>query len=224
MAAAKAVWRDGDGKVHCAERAAVQRLRAEGRWRGLTTARLQGLAWYAVMARPGHDRDVEAILERRGFIAVVPCWRRQRLANRHAKRKIEVLMPVAPGYVLVGFDAGQMMSAALPPWHRVFDLSMVASVVGLDDSGTAWRLNGQQVASFLRGSEAATEPVVIDAPELRADDMVQISDGPFRGHIAPVVRVSDAQTVTLLLALFGRFSEITLDRRNVEPVRGATGP
>lgn len=217
MAAAKAIWRDGEGHEHCEERGPIERLKASGRWRTLTTARLRALAWYAVLARNGRDRAVEALLERRGFIAVVPCWKRRRRANRHAKREVDVLMPVAPGYVLVGFSPGQMADG-LPPWHRVFDLSMVASVVGLDDSGAAWRLNGQQVTDFLRGVEAPEVPVPVEADALDVDDVVEITDGAFRGFVAPVVRVRDGETVTLLLTLFGRENEITVDRRSVEPV------
>lgn len=222
MAAAKATWRDGEGKVHCEDRAAIERIRPLGRWRALTSARLQGLAWYAVLARGGQDRIVEALLERRGFIAVVPCWKRSRRANRHAKRMVEVLVPVAPGYVLVGFT-GKQMAGGLPPWHKVFDLSMVTSVVGLDDNGAAWRLNGRQVADFLRGTEVPHVAVEVEAPQLAPGEMVEITDGAFRGFMAPVVRVKDAETVTLLLKLFGRDSEITVDRRSLEPVRQMAG-
>ena len=228
--AEKSVWRDGDGVEHSEDRRVARPLAAIGRWRKMGKSRLMGLHWYAVLARGKHEAHVEALLERRGFVAVVPKWRLERRANRYAKRTIEVLKPVAPGYVLVGFRANELRHGT-PPWHKVFDITMVASVLGLEDDGRAWRLRSAQVVAFLLDNEARPEPSVQAAepmadagptiPSLTEGDNVTVTHGPWEGHAAPVVRTGDGDTVTLLMTLFGRESEMVVPRSWVEASDGA---
>lgn len=223
---AKSVWRDGDGAEHREERDGVRRIAALGRWRRLGKRQLVGLHWYAVLARGRHEADVEALLERRGFVAVVPKWRMLRRANRYAKRQVELLKPVAPGYVLVGFRAAELRHG-VPPWHRVFDITMVSSVLGLEDDGRAWRLSSNQVADFLFdndaraiGVEPSSDAVSVEA-RLVVGQMVTVTHGAFVGHSVSVVRAGGADSVTVLLTLFGRQSEMDIDRAWVEPAEGA---
>lgn len=226
----KSVWRDGDGVERSEDRRRARPLMATARWRQMGKSRLMGLHWYAVLARGKHEAHVEALLERRGFIAVVPKWRFTRRANRFAKRTVEVLKPVAPGYVLVGFRAQELMRG-VPPWHRVFDITMVSSVLGLDDDGRAWRLRSEQVVGFLLDNEvraegeanaqeeqAAMEPV---PPDLAEGSAATVTHGPWTGHAGPVVRMGDGDTVTLMMKLFGRETEVDFSRSWVEATDGA---
>lgn len=190
----------------------MRRIAALGRWRERNAAELSRLAWYALVIRGGREADVEALLERRGFCAVVPCWREVKRVHRRAKAAREVRVPIAKGYVLIGFEAGQM-AGGLPPWHAVFDLSMVAGVVGLDDSGRAWRLQGRQVAAFLLDNDTARPVRPVERPAAQAiglGDVVTILHGPFSGFRAPVIAV-DPDRVAVLVTLFGRESELELD-------------
>lgn len=212
MTAAKAMWRDKDGCQHCAERVPLRRVEAVGRWRERNAEQLAGLAWYALVIRGGREAEVEAILERRGFCAVVPSWREERRVHRRAKAKREVRVPIARGYVLVGFDAGQM-GAGLPPWHAVFDISMIAGVVGLDDSGRAWRLQGKQVAAFLLDNDMVRPKAAVEvasAGDIALGDVVTIIHGPFSGFRAPVIAVAPDK-VRVLVKLFGHDSEMDID-------------
>jgi len=215
MAAVKAMWRDGDGKVHCEDRAAIRRVEAVGRWRERNAEELAGLAWYALVIRGGREAEVEAILERRGFCAVVPSWREERRVHRRAKAKREVRVPIARGYVLVGFEAAQM-GAGLPPWHAVFDISMIAGVVGLDDSGRAWRLQGKQVAAFLLKNDGEKARVVVPH-KLAVKDVVRVVYGPFAGWAGPIIKVS-AKDLSVMLTIFGKETELPVDYQSVQLV------
>ena len=226
----KSVWRDGDGVERSEDRRAARPLAAIGRWRKMGKSRLMALHWYAVLARGKHEAHVEALLERRGFVAVVPKWRLLRRANRYAKRSIEVLKPVAPGYVLVGFRGHELRYGA-PPWHKVFDITMVSSVLGLEDDGRAWRLRSEQVVGFLLDNEvrvegepdAQDEQVTVSPvpPDLTEGSVVTVTHGPWTGHAGPVVRMGDGETVTLMMRLFGREAEVEFSRSWVEATDGA---
>lgn len=216
MAAAKApekvTWRDGEGKVHCEERVPIRRVEADGRWRGLNAEELAQLGWYALVIRGGREAEVEAIIERRGFVAVVPSWREERRVHRRAKAMREVRVPIARGYVLVGFAPGQMLRG-LPPWHQLFDISMIAGVVGLDDNGTAWRLSGKQVARFLLDNDTVRPAATVEVATVGAvglGDVVSIIHGPFAGFRAPVIAVAPDK-VRVLVTLFGHETEMELD-------------
>lgn len=219
MAAAKAMWRDGEGQEHCEKRGAVRRVEAAGRWRERNAAELGGLAWYALVIRGGREAQVEALLERRGFCAVVPSWREERRVHRRAKAKREVRVPIAKGYVLVGFEAGQMI-AGLPPWHMVFDISMIAGVVGLDDSGRAWRLRGAQVAAFLLDNDGEKARIVVPH-KLAVKDVVRVVYGPFAGWTGPIIRVS-AKDLSVMLTIFGKETEMPVDYQSVQVVAPQT--
>lgn len=228
--AEKSVWRDGEGVERSEDRRPARPLVAIGRWRKMGKSRLMGLHWYAVLARGKHEAHVEALLERRGFVAVVPKWRMLRRANRYAQRTIEVLKPVAPGYVLVGFRVQELRHGA-PPWHKVFDITMVSSVLGLEDDGRAWRLRSEQVVGFLLDNEVrpdaqsdATEEQSIGEPipsGLAEGSVATVTHGPWTGHAGPVVRMGDGETVTLMMKLFGRETEVEFSRSWVEATDGA---
>lgn len=225
----KSVWRDGDGVERSEDRRPARPLVASGRWRQMGKSRLMGLHWYAVLARGKHEAHVEALLERRGFVAVVPKWRMLRRANRYAQRTIEVLKPVAPGYVLVGFRVQELRHGA-PPWHKVFDITMVSSVLGLEDDGRAWRLRSEQVVGFLLDNEVRVEGgpgppdkhvAVAPVPTVTEGSVVTVTHGPWTGHAGPVVRMGDGETVTLMMRLFGREAEVEFSRSWVEATDGA---
>lgn len=201
----------------------VKRIEADGRWRRLSRRALEALHWYAVLARGRNEGVVEALLERRGFVAVVPMWRVLRRANRYAKRQIEVRVPVAPGYVLVGFRDDELTAGA-PPWHRVFDITMVGSVLGLEDDGQAWQLNGAQVARFLFDNDTRA-PVAdeADTPHpLVVGQMVTVTHGALAGHVLPVVKIGAGDSVSVLIQLFGRDTEFPVARADVEAHRSGT--
>ena len=216
---AKRVWRDGEGRVVVGG-GAVRPMEPLGLWRSMPVSALERLRWHAVLAVVGQERRVEALLERRGFVSAVPRRKFQRRANRYAKSMATFSAPIAPGYVLIGFQPQQLVGG-LPPWGEVFDLTMVRGVIGLDDDGRAWRLRGKQVADFLWDNDGQDIRVLDEAPVAHriAEGMtVRIQRGAFTSFEGPVVRI-EGEIATVMVKLFGRENEMAIEVQALDPVQ-----
>ncbi len=184
----------------------------------MTVAELAALHWYALMTAPQAEFAVEANLEQRGLVAVVPKVTRYRRVNHYAKQKTEISFPLVARYVFVGFDAGGD-AGFVPPWHRVFELTMVKSVVGAE--GRPWRMHGGQVATFLRHNGVTQSPEaerhMRSGKEFGEGDMVDIVDGAFRGFTVKVHAIEGAEA-KVLLPLFGGQDGGTDETAHLVPV------
>lgn len=167
-----------------------------------------GLHWYALLARSGAEFDVEALLEARGLVAIVPVRREWRRVNRYVKRKAQVRFSLLPRYVFVGFGNGGTSDyddevRAIMAIMR--ELTLVQGVVGRDDAPA--RMVAREVALFLRDLGEVIAPGwqkhVKSGKEFDIGDEVQITDGPFEGHITRVDAVIGRQAKVTLALLFG---------------------
>lgn len=183
------------------------------------TRMLESLNWYAVLARPGTEFAVEALLERRGFVAIVPLHTEYRHVNRYVRRKVKRTYVLAPRYVLVGFGAHQLRNG-IPPWNEVFSITMVHAVVGLD--GEPWRMRGKAVAAFIRAHglyEAPEEQQHMRTHrEFKVGDTVEVVEGSLAGMRVQVHAI-DGAAARVLLPLFGKKEqEFALRLSDLEPV------
>lgn len=148
----------------------------------MPVSELRELNWYAVMVRAGQEFAVEALLERRGIVAIVPMITQWRRVNRFVKRKHQVSYPLVARYVLVGFDGP-------PRWDRVFDLTMVHSVVGVGE--VPWRMQGRMVAKFLLELGEVRAPDeqrhMATHREFAAGDEVEVIGTAYDGHVVRVL-------------------------------------
>lgn len=175
----------------------------------LPAAQLRALNWYAVMVRAGQEFAVEALLERRGLVAIVPMITQWRRVNRFVKRKHQVQYPLLARYVLVGFEGA-------PRWDIVFGLTMVQSVVGVGE--VPWRMQGRQVAKFLieLGEVVAPEEQrhMATHHEFAEGDEVEVIGTAYDGHVVRVHRIEGA-AARLLLPLFGTQMEVQVPLANL---------
>lgn len=175
----------------------------------MPVAELAALNWFAIMVRAGEEFAVEAILDRRGLVAVVPMIRQWRRVNRYVKRKHEVSFPLIARYVLVGFDGP-------PQWGRVFDLSMVQAVVGVGE--VPWRMDGRRLARFLVECGEVTVPGAQQHMrthhEFGEGDAVEIVGGAFDGQVVRVERI-EGDAARVLLPLFGAVQEVAMPLANL---------
>ena len=217
-------WRDRDGVDRADDRkpgAGVRRLAATRAAVFWPARMLAVLHWYAVEARPGTEFAVEAILERRGFVAVVPMQTEYRRANIYVKRKTKRSYVIAPRYVLVGFSAAQLRNGHAP-WHQVFSITMVQSVVGLD--GKPWRMRGKETAAFVKAHALHDAPIEFEhmgmkaGREFKVGDTVQVMEGSLAGLRAKVASI-EGPAAKVLLPLFGKADqEFPLKVSDLEPV------
>lgn len=196
---------DGEAtRVPEGRRVGVKRLEAERPALAWSEERLAVLHWYGVMTRPGAEFAVEAMLERAGFVALVPAQSVYRRVNRYVKRKSRVSYPLLPRYVLIGFEAKGRADFE-PPWRRVLDVPIPVHPVGIEQE-LPWRMDGTKVAAFLKANgfitAADAERFMRTHKEFAEGDMVDIAEGPFRGHRGRV-HVISGREAKVLLPLFG---------------------
>lgn len=222
-------WRDADGVERTEELQGRVRKRRAARAATFWPERvLATLHWYAVLCRAGTEFAVEALLEARGFVAIVPMQTEYRHVNRYVRRKHQVSYPVAPRYVLIGFNETQLrggarnkhgrLVGARAPWHEVFSITMVQSVVGVD--GYPMPMLAKETARFVRAHgyhEAPKEQQHMrTGREFRAGDMVEVVEGSLAGMTVRVHAIV-GDKARVLLPLFGKAEqEIGLPLANLE--------
>lgn len=222
-------WRDADGIERTEDRQGRIRKRRASRAAAYWPERhLALLHWYAVLCRAGTEFAVEAILEATGFVAIVPMHTEYRRVNRYVKRKHGVSYPVAPRYVLVGFNEAQLrggvrdkkgrLRGGIPPWHMLFRISMVHSVVGVD--GAPMEMLSDQTARFIRAHGHREAPAeqrhMRTGREFKAGDMVEVVEGSLAGMTIRVHAI-EGDKAKVLLPLFGKAEqEFKLPLANLE--------
>ena len=215
-------WRDKDGVERSDDRrpgGALKRIAATRKGMQRRVRDLAKLHWYAIMVRAGTESAVEALLERRDFLAAVPMRTYFRKVNRHVERKVEVSYPLAARYVFVAFRAEQM-ERGMPPWGRVFSITMVQSIVGVGE--VPWRMDGRRVAEFLVANlnvqPGDGEEHMRTHKEFAVGDMVTVVEGSLAGLTVRVHSIS-GRDAKVLLPLFGRAEqEFPLRLSDLEPV------
>lgn len=184
----------------------VTPLRGKRTWRTMTFGQLAVLGWYALEVKAGTEFVVEALLERRGLVAVVPMRSSWRRLNRYVQRKVRDEHPLAPRYVFVGFeDRGR------PAWEKVFDITMVRAAIGFD--GRPWPLGGVEVALFLIRNMDHSVPdawqYMRKGKEFDVGDLVDVVAGEHEGKQVRV-RAIEGDVARVLLPLFGKRAKLPL--------------
>lgn len=149
--------------------------------------------WYVVHTHPQGEARAKANLERQGFEAYLPRYRKWR---RHARKTELVAAALFPRYLFVGLDietecwrpvlstfgvAGLVCRAGLP---AAVPIGVVEAIMARED--------GQAFVDLTR--QAA----------LKAGDPIQVVAGPFADHVARFAGLNEAQRVVVLLDLLGR--------------------
>lgn len=84
-----------------------------------------GVQWYALVVAAQKEFVVEKLLRKRRHKAFVPIEIRWRRVNRYSRKMGPWHYPMFPRYTFAGF-------VGHPPWHELYDLSMVHGVVGFN--------------------------------------------------------------------------------------------
>jgi transcriptional antiterminator RfaH len=148
--------------------------------------------WYVAQTRLRAEERARVNLERQGFQAYLPCYRRER---RHARRCDIVRSPLFPGYVFVQLDLENA------PWRSVNGTFGVNRLV----------CRGEQPAPVPEGivEEIAAQEneeglIVLKPRGFREGETLRFVRGALADCLGFFERMADGDRVILLLDLLGR--------------------
>lgn len=170
------------------------------------------MSWYVVRTATRQEPRALKSLQEAGFGAYLPQvtrWERLgRLKERSLKRR-----PLFPGYLFAVIPDGLFFAAE--------DLDGVHAVLRYTSASGEQRprsVPDALVATLLQAEAAGefdnTEPEDPGRPRVGAT--MRVKSGGWWGHLAQIVGMDGPQRVKVLLALFGRMHEVTLDIAQLE--------
>ena len=164
--------------------------------------------WYACYTRARHEKQVEALLQQRGFDSYLPLIPRVR---QWKDRKKLVQFPLFPSYVFGRF--------ALKELHEILTTPGVSTVVRANGYPTPIPEHDiENVQRFaLAINETGIEPN--QRPFLVEGQWVKVIDGPFEGVEGVVIEERGRKRVLIGVKAIGQGLEIDIDTRLLKPIR-----
>jgi len=145
--------------------------------------------WYAAYTSANHEKKAAAEISRRGVESFLPLYRAVR---RWSDRRIELQLPLFPGYVFVRL--------ALSDRLRVLQVPGVARIVGFGGSPVA--LPDEQIEALRSGLTRKLRAEPNPFPTLGR--RVRVRSGPFEGMEGIVVRRKNGRRLVISLELIQR--------------------
>jgi transcription antitermination factor NusG len=160
--------------------------------------------WYAVYTQANHEKKAAAEISRRGVESFLPLYRTTR---RWSDRRVELDMPLFPGYVFVRLPLCDRLTILQAPG--------VVRLVGFGGLPTALPENQMDsLRSGLNGSLRA-EP----HPYLTVGRRVKMKSGPLAGMEGILLRRKGRFRVVISLELIQRAVVVDADATDVEPLQ-----
>jgi transcription antitermination factor NusG len=163
-------------------------------------------AWFALTARPRHEKVVAENLLSKGLESFVPLYRTRR---QWTDRVQTVDLPLFPGYVFCRFA----YTSRLP----VLNTPGVTSVVGFSDVPTPV---ADDEISRIRAVQASGLPLQ-PWPYVRVGQRARIERGALAGLEGVLIREKDALRVVVCVELLRRAVAVEIDRDIIRAVEGA---
>lgn len=164
--------------------------------------------WYACYTRARHEKQVESLLQQRGFESYLPLIPRLR---QWKDRKKLVEFPLFPSYVFGRFSLRDM--------HGVLSTPGISTIVRVNGQPTP--IPEEEIANVRRFAsavhETGTQPE--PAPFLAEGQWVRVVEGPFEGVEGQVVERRGRRRVLVGVEAIGQGLEIDIEARLLKPIR-----
>ena len=174
----------------------------------------QGRRWYVLHTYSGYEENVSRNLRQRIesmdmedkiFDVLIPTETKIKIKN--GKRKM-VKEKIFPGYVLVN------MIVTDASWYVVRNTPNVTGFVGSGTTPTP--VSEEEIQSLMKRMGQEEPEYKID---LAVDEIVKITDGPFKDHEGKISEVDEARgKVKVLVSMFGRETPVELDFLQVKKI------
>ncbi|HUH83604.1 MAG TPA: transcription termination/antitermination NusG family protein [Stellaceae bacterium] len=164
------------------------------------------ITWYAAYTQANAETKAAEHLQRQGYLAYLPRYRRH---VRHARRQSLVLRPLFPRYLFVGIDR------LVQRWRPV---RSTVGMVGLVACAEEPVPVAAAIVAVLRAQESdGAFDLLSPTQRLRAGDDIRVTQGPFADLIGRLLGVADHERVFVLLDLLGRSVRAEVAALAVEP-------
>jgi transcription elongation factor/antiterminator RfaH len=177
---------------------------ATGYWRGA-----QVLHWYAIYARPRHEKRVREHLSYRNVESFLPLYRDVHRWKNGCKHLVE--LPLFPGYLFVKIGQRQRV--------RVLEIPGVLSFVGTKADPA--ELSDFEIETLRSGLHLKKFTPYHD---FVAGEKVRIKAGPLTGLAGVLVRTMNGLRVVLTLDMINQSVAVELDVSDVEPLGSRRPP
>ncbi len=154
--------------------------------------------WAVVSTRPNQEARARVNLERQGYRAWLPQYRRKR---RHARRVETVTAPLFPGYLFVQLDPETQQ------WHAINGTFGVRALLCTNDRPTF--LPDSFVAELLGSADESGLLSPPESPLVPGQD-VSLVAGPFAGNVAKLLALDGRGRVLLLMEVLGSAVRTTM--------------
>lgn len=164
--------------------------------------------WYACYTRARHEKQVEQLLQQRGFESYLPLVG---LMRQWKDRKKLVQFPLFPSYVFGRFSLKQL--------HDVLTIPGVSTVVRANGYPTPIPARDIENVRMFARAIADTGVPVEQRPFLAEGDWVQVMEGPFEGVEGIVIEQRGRKRVLVGVEAIGQGLEIDIDSRLLKAIR-----
>jgi transcriptional antiterminator RfaH len=148
-------------------------------------------SWFVVRTQPHAEEKAVRHLTNQGFSTYLPRYRRR---VRHARRVVDALRPLFPGYLFVRLDRSEMR------WRSINGTIGVLYVL---TDGDLPRCVPDRIVDEIRGREDDSGAVKL-LSRLKRGQPVRLVQGPLADVDGLFEEIRDDQRVVLLFSLLGR--------------------
>ncbi len=162
--------------------------------------------WYVVKSKPHKESAAVENLERQGYTTYCPQITH---AKRTRGRWRAVAEPLFPRYLFVQLNVGED------------DFAPIRSTIGISSLvrfGNVPANIPQQVITAIQNQEQQLERQVVNHPNWKPGDEVEIIEGPFAGLKGVFEKKNGEERVIVLLNLLGRNNNVAVAINAVVPV------
>jgi transcriptional antiterminator RfaH len=163
------------------------------------------LGWAVVNAQPHKEHIATENLQRQEFVAYCPLIRRR---TRHARRVMDVLRPLFPGYLFVKISPDQER------WRPILSTFGVRSVVRCGDGPS---LLADDFVEAIRAREI-DGAVARPASPYQVGQEVRMNGGALDGLVGTIIELQERERLTVLMQMLGGAVKVRVHEEQLSPV------
>ncbi len=158
-----------------------------------------GPCWYVVLTQPRAELEAAMHLQRQGFEAYLPRYRKRR---RHARRTEIVAAPLFPRYLFVGADLTAQR------WRAIHSTVGVARLVCYGEAPA--RVADTIIDSLKTMQDEGGHVCLRERPQFRPGEGIRVVEGAFSSCLGLFEGMTDSERVAILLDLLGRKVRVSI--------------